>query len=645
VSQSPVDGTRSSSYETAWTAITELIHADGSWSSHERNVCYLNNGDGTFSDVSGTSGLDFDEDGRAFAALDIDGDGDLDLALKSRNEPALRLLRNDLGNGRNSLAVRLQGKDSNRDAAGARVTVTAGGDRITKTVRLGSGFLSQHGKELVFGLDKAEGAEEVRIEWPSGAVQEFTDVAAGQRILVREGEGGFEASAFTEPSTEAAAAEEPVPDSPRLESSSTWLVAPLEAPDFAAPDLEGGTRRLSDARGKPVVLNFWATWCPPCREELREFEAHRARFEEAGVELLAVSVDEPGEEQRVREYVRREGLTFPVLQADRRLAGVYNLVKKRLLNRRTDLRIPTTLLIGPEGRIHKLYEGPVAAEQILRDLPALADTAVERLRRALPFPEGRFYRSRPARNYTELGAALFEKDFVTAAAVYLEEAAAAAPSDPVAVYNLGAASVRQGRLSEAQRHLRRAVELAPDYPEAHNSLGAALARQDRLTEAIEHFRTALDLRPGYGRAARNLATAYEQSGRAAEAAAVLEKALAADAADVATLNQLGRLYGASGRLDDAQRMFDRAARIAPEDPRPRLNQALLLAQRGEADEAAAALESLIEQRPAFTPAYLALATVQARAGRAGRAKEALEQLLAIEPGHSQAKAMLKRVGP
>ena len=86
-------------YLTGWAALTRLMNEGLSWSGNERNVCYLNLGDGRFVDASFVSGLDFADDGRAAATVDWDGDGDLDLWLKNRTGPQLRFMWNDLPSG------------------------------------------------------------------------------------------------------------------------------------------------------------------------------------------------------------------------------------------------------------------------------------------------------------------------------------------------------------------------------------------------------------------------------------------------------------------------------------------------------------------------------------------------------------------
>ncbi len=176
VTKSPEQSKPSHEYEQGWNAINELIRADGTWSGYERNVFYANNRDGTFSDVSGAVGLDFLEDGRAFALADFDHDGRQEVFLKNRNAPQLRILKNVMDNLPPSIAFRLRGTKSNRDAIGASITIETEAGKQTRFLQAGSGFLSQHSKDLFFGLGAAKGTVRASIRWPSGLVQELHDL-------------------------------------------------------------------------------------------------------------------------------------------------------------------------------------------------------------------------------------------------------------------------------------------------------------------------------------------------------------------------------------------------------------------------------------------------------------------------------------
>jgi len=196
VGKSPQNLLPSARYENGWNAINELIRSDATWNGYERNVFCANNRDGTFSDVSGVTGLDFPDDSRAFALADLDHDGRLEIILKNRNAPQLRILRNAMKELGTAVAFRLRGTKSNRDGIGASVTVDAGTHRQTKFLQAGSGFLSQHAKELFFGVGGFEGTVRANIRWPSGLTQTFEQLPVNRRIEIQEGSSEFAAKPF-----------------------------------------------------------------------------------------------------------------------------------------------------------------------------------------------------------------------------------------------------------------------------------------------------------------------------------------------------------------------------------------------------------------------------------------------------------------
>ena len=212
-------------YEQGWNAVNELVRSDYSWSGMERNVLFANNQNGTFSDISGVAGLNFMEDSRSFALADFDGDGRLEVLVKNRNAPQLRLMKNSVAELPPSISFRLHGTKSNRDAVGAVVTV----EEQTRSLQAGSGFLSQHSKVLHFGLGSAKDTVSATVRWPGGATQSFSGLPMNHRISIVEGSSEFQAEAFKSvpKMVETQQTSEVLP-----ETFESWLLTPVLAPKF-----------------------------------------------------------------------------------------------------------------------------------------------------------------------------------------------------------------------------------------------------------------------------------------------------------------------------------------------------------------------------------------------------------------------------
>ena len=119
-----------------------------------------------------------------------------------------------------------------------------------------------------------------------------------------------------------------------------------EAPDFTLPTLAGDSLRLSDLRGQIVVLNFWATWCAPCIEEIPDLIALHDELNPHGLSVVGIAIDVEGAEL-VKPFTERLGITYPVPLDEGAVAEAFGGV----------WALPTTYVIDPEGRIDQRVIG------------------------------------------------------------------------------------------------------------------------------------------------------------------------------------------------------------------------------------------------------------------------------------------------
>ncbi len=129
------------------------------------------------------------------------------------------------------------------------------------------------------------------------------------------------------------------------------------APDFQLPNLDGQIISLSDLRGKPVLINFWATWCPPCREEMPYLQQIYDEWSSKGLVLLTIDIGETP--AQIKEFMQNNNLSLPVLlDATKSVAQRYNITG-----------IPTTFLIDKNGVIRaKIIGSFPSAEAIEKEL-------------------------------------------------------------------------------------------------------------------------------------------------------------------------------------------------------------------------------------------------------------------------------------
>lgn len=640
VAKSPEDATPSLAYEHGWNAINELIRSDGSWNAYERNVMFANNRDGTFSEVSGAVGLDFLEDSRSFALADIDHDGRLEVILKNRNAPQLRILHNAMKDLGDSVSFCLRGYKSNRDAIGSAITVEAGTLRQTKYLQAGSGFLSQHSKELFFGVGRPKGSIRATVRWPSGLSQQFESLPVNHRIEIEEGFSSFRAKPFattslTYENVRTAPTIEPLPS-----QIDTWLIQPLKAPEFSLPDLAGDLRGIHQSRGAFVLLNFWATTSSPCRNQLRLLHQHRSAFTANHLEILAINVDAKADVPTARSLVVQERLSFPVLFATEDVAGIYNITYRYLFDRRRDLAIPTSFLLDKEGMIVKIYQGSIEPKRLIEDVKSIPTTGTDRAKKALPF-DGELYQGAFQRNDFTYGVALFQHGYLDQAAESFQQVITTKPDDPEGYYNLGTLNLRRNDLNQARKYLEQTVKLRPNYPEAWNNLGMIAAQEEHPDEAIRNFQQSLLLRPTYAIALLNLGNVYRRQGSFGKAEECLRRSLEIQPDDPEIHYSLGMLFAQQNQLQRASVYLQKAVDLRPAYPEAINNLGILFVEMQNYSKAEEQFKTCIQLIPNFDQSYLNLARLYAMQHEREKAKDTLQELLRIQPQNKGVSQMLE----
>jgi tetratricopeptide (TPR) repeat protein len=546
---SPSEAKPDTAYENGWNALSQAVHEKYSEAGRQPNVFYVRRG-GRYYDFSGVSGLDFADDSRAFAVTDLDGDGNVDLILKSRLGPQVRVLQNNSAMDRKSVAFRLIGVKSNRDAIGARVEV----DGQVKFVAAGSGYLSQHTKTLHFGLGDKAAVRVVRILWPSGERQEFRDLAAGNRYDIEEGSGELSTFPFV-PRREFPAGAVTAENSANF--ADTWLLQPVPLPE---PTPGPGFIRLSNLSGERA--DWYAIFCRylfDLRADLKlpvwflvdsQSRAHKIYFQPPPVEDLERLKDP----NRLRLALPTPGRYYTA--PERNYAAVGSAF----------------FTAGyPEEALQYLTLAPRDNDRILFAIGKIHLQAARWERARENFEKGLALAPDSADGWNSLGAVEVGAGNLAAALRNFERALFINPAMSSALINAGQAQVALGDRQNGEKLFRRALEIDPKDAVAANLMGELL--NDRAW-----FQRAIESRRDYSPAINNLAA----------------------------------LYASTGKTNDAIAAFRYGIQVAPEEESLYLNLAALYVTLENREAARPVIEQLLARRPNSVLGKRALRELESR---------------------------------
>jgi len=546
VSQSPDESSRSQErldrYDDAWAAIFALVDRGESWSGHERNCCFLNTGGRRFADVSASTGLDFEDDGRAVALVDWDFDGRQDIWVGNRTAPRVRLLRNATRGGGHFLAVRLQGVTCNRDAVGARVEIHRNGDeKLIKTLYAGDGFIGQSSKWVHFGLGNATSIDRLVVRWPGQQPESFEGLKVDSHYELVQGSGT--ARSWTPPRGRIELVAAPVELPPGTAKARSWLMGRLPMPDATYTTWDGKKVALDEHRGKPLLVNLWSSNCKPCLQEMAEWTKASARLRGAPLQVVCASVDglygsSPGTTERAAEKARSliKRLAFPFASgsANPDLADAMEVVHRFYFESQRPLPIPTSFLLDRHGRVAAIYKGPVSPERLLSDVKLLNESLEKQRDAALPF-SGRWMSKPTSANPRPLVALYVKSGRHDEAIAYLVKYLAIQEKVPVgyaADWNRGRAALyrtlgdlyfSQNKPVEALDAYRNLMRHGPNDVKQHVEVAKKMLLLDAGTEglgptaATRYLESSLKLNPEHPELRFAMAMVFLDTGEHARA--------------------------------------------------------------------------------------------------------------------------------
>ncbi len=334
------------------------------------------------------------------------------------------------------------------------------------------------------------------------------------------------------------------------------------APDFRLRDLNGNEVQLSAIKDKPVLLDFWATWCGPCREEMPKLERLWGDFKNKNVMVIGVNVGEP--EVTVRNFVKKNRYTYPMLLTGGQdpVTGPYSLHA-----------FPTVVTIDKNGLVESYRVGASGQSE-------------GRLRAAFNRMLQPNYVSPSSVSTVDVVA---KKDFAAAASPE--------PKTAGALTTRGWARLRQHKYEDAISDANLALNLRPNWEAAvHLRANAEYYNKD-YDSAVRDYSVILKKNPGWAEMYDRRGRAYSYSGRHAIAVGDYTRAIALDPYIASFHNNRGWACRELGRLKEARADLDRAIELSPDYSLAYENRAKLFDLTNNLESEIVDLDTLLSLNP------------------------------------------------
>jgi tetratricopeptide (TPR) repeat protein/thiol-disulfide isomerase/thioredoxin len=324
------------------------------------------------------------------------------------------------------------------------------------------------------------------------------------------------------------------------------------APELRLKNLEGAEVTLADYRGKVVLLDFWATWCGPCREEMPEFEKiHRG---DAGSDVVVLALDVDEAQEVIVEYLAKQKYTFPIL-----LGKGTGVVERFGVH-----AFPTTFAIDKQGLVADVIVGGGPNGRVR------LDALIARARAGAPAatpdaPLKIVPRTATAEDLYRDAVRLHAAKDYEGAVDALTRALKLRPDWLAAIGNRADAEYHAKHYDEAIAGFTRAIELDPKRSASYDGRGLAYSYSNRHAQAIPDYTRAIELAPSSAVAYNNRGWAYLETGRLDEALADLNRALELNPAYTLALFNRAHLFEKRQEFPKAIADYDAVLRVEPDN--------------------------------------------------------------------------------
>ena len=637
--------------------VSELCREGESFGADQRNRLFISVGRNQFADYSNSSGFDYLDDARGVAHTDWDGDGDVDLVVSNRTAPRLRILQNQFKGLNRFIKIRLVGRESNRDAIGARVEIKLK-DRpshLIKTVTAGSGRMAQSSKTLHFGIAKDAKIEQVIVYWPNGRRQSFEGISAANTYRIVEGKS--EAAEYSNDRFRIALDPEAIdmadngPEKKRIEFFPTTRLPVLQYRSFGDPRKQKWYQ-IEQRTGRPL---FFVICSNDADNEklLREWSVREPNFEKLDTDVLFVftgnNVDADAHVKKSLKQIDDVKFELPwgvfSESSNLKLAMLYG----QWFFDQSLTSVPVGFLMDTQGNIHYAYKGQenLNWENIEEDLQRISKSQF-RLNVAENGESGIWIDNRRPSKFDRLKKRFEEIGYSRDASVYENQFYQQLSFNYM---NLGVDLASRGNLTSALTAAEKARELNPDSVEvlvelAEISTLYALKTEDPqmrtrvLTSAGEVLDEALELEPNNLDAILSRAEVFRLSNDIENALRLLKKYLKIDP-------NCWRVHAIVGRLFFHKREHFEAAQylITAIDNRPTLpyvagDLGYLYLLNGQYNDAAEFLDLAIRLQPSDANLKRHLAEAEFWKGNFEKAGELFEESVGLQPNRPRTRKVL-----